>query len=145
LPLDQVAEVLGIPAGTAHSRLHHAMRGLRAALDADARPPTREVAPMSTDRDTTRIVRSWLRTDEHESADDVLDAVLAMLDATPQRRAWWPARRIADMNTFSKLAAAAAAVAVAVVASIMVLGGGSGPGPAIGLEIEAIVDSIQFE
>ena len=44
LPLDRVAEVLGIPVGTAHSRLHHAMRGLRAALDADARPPTREVA-----------------------------------------------------------------------------------------------------
>jgi DNA-directed RNA polymerase specialized sigma24 family protein len=44
LPLDRVAELLGIPVGTAHSRLHHAMRGLRAALDADARPPTREVA-----------------------------------------------------------------------------------------------------
>jgi RNA polymerase sigma-70 factor (ECF subfamily) len=39
LPLDRVADVLGIPVGTAHSRLHHAMRGLRAALDADARPP----------------------------------------------------------------------------------------------------------
>ncbi len=44
LPLDRVAELLGIPVGTAHSRLHHAMRGLRAALDADARPPTREAA-----------------------------------------------------------------------------------------------------
>jgi RNA polymerase sigma-70 factor (ECF subfamily) len=44
LPLDRVADVLGIPAGTARSRLHHAMRGLRAALDADARPTAREVA-----------------------------------------------------------------------------------------------------
>ena len=43
LPLDRVAGILGIPVGTAHSRLHHAMRGLRAALDADARPPV-EVA-----------------------------------------------------------------------------------------------------
>jgi RNA polymerase sigma-70 factor (ECF subfamily) len=42
MPLDRVAEALGIPAGTARSRLHHAMRGLRAALDADARPPARE-------------------------------------------------------------------------------------------------------
>jgi RNA polymerase sigma-70 factor (ECF subfamily) len=42
LPLDQVADVLGIPVGTAHSRYHHAMRGLRAALDADARVPVRE-------------------------------------------------------------------------------------------------------
>jgi RNA polymerase sigma-70 factor, ECF subfamily len=44
LPLDRVAEILGIPVGTAHSRLHHAMRGLRAALDADARTPVREVS-----------------------------------------------------------------------------------------------------
>ena len=44
MPLDRVADVLGIPAGTARSRLHHAMRGLRAALDADARPTAREVA-----------------------------------------------------------------------------------------------------
>jgi RNA polymerase sigma-70 factor (ECF subfamily) len=43
-PLDRVAETLGIPVGTARSRLHHAMRGLRAALDADARPSTRKVA-----------------------------------------------------------------------------------------------------
>jgi RNA polymerase sigma factor (sigma-70 family) len=38
LPLDQVAETLGIPVGTVASRLHYAVRGLRAALDADARP-----------------------------------------------------------------------------------------------------------
>jgi RNA polymerase sigma-70 factor (ECF subfamily) len=44
LPLDEVAETLGIPAGTVRSRLHHAMRGLRAALDADARPTTRKAA-----------------------------------------------------------------------------------------------------
>ena len=43
LPLDQVAEIVGIPTGTAHSRLHHAMRALRAALDADARLPVQEV------------------------------------------------------------------------------------------------------
>jgi RNA polymerase sigma-70 factor, ECF subfamily len=43
-PLERVADVLGIPAGTARSRLHHAMRGLRAAIDADARPPAEGVA-----------------------------------------------------------------------------------------------------
>jgi len=42
LPLDRVAEIVGIPNGTAHSRLHHAMRALRAALDADMRPTARE-------------------------------------------------------------------------------------------------------
>jgi RNA polymerase sigma-70 factor (ECF subfamily) len=43
-PLEQIAETLGVPIGTVRSRLHHAMRGLRAALDADARPVPREVA-----------------------------------------------------------------------------------------------------
>ena len=43
LSLDEVADVLGVPVGTVRSRLHHAMRGLRAALDADARPTAREV------------------------------------------------------------------------------------------------------
>ena len=44
LPLSEVAEALGVPEGTVRSRLHHAMRGLRAALDADARPTRREGA-----------------------------------------------------------------------------------------------------
>ena len=44
LPLEQVADALGIPLGTVHSRLHYAMRGLRAALDAEARPTPQEAA-----------------------------------------------------------------------------------------------------
>jgi RNA polymerase sigma factor (sigma-70 family) len=40
LPLTEVATTLGIPAGTARSRLHHATRQLRAAFEADARPAT---------------------------------------------------------------------------------------------------------
>jgi RNA polymerase sigma-70 factor, ECF subfamily len=42
LPLTEVAEVLGIPIGTVGSRLHYAMKGLHAALDAGARPVLRE-------------------------------------------------------------------------------------------------------
>jgi RNA polymerase sigma-70 factor, ECF subfamily len=42
LPLERIAEILGVPAGTVRSRLHHAMRGLRAAVDADARTAIRE-------------------------------------------------------------------------------------------------------
>ena len=33
----EIAETLGIPPGTARSRLHNAHRAMRAALDADAR------------------------------------------------------------------------------------------------------------
>lgn len=39
LPLAEVAERLGIPLGTAKSRLHHATAALRASIDADARTP----------------------------------------------------------------------------------------------------------
>jgi RNA polymerase sigma-70 factor (ECF subfamily) len=42
IPLDRVAQILEIPVGTVYSRLHHAMRAMRAALDADARPATAE-------------------------------------------------------------------------------------------------------
>ena len=41
-PLDEIARILEIPVGTAHSRLHHAMRALRSSLEADARPTARE-------------------------------------------------------------------------------------------------------
>ena len=39
-PLTEIAETLGIPVGTARSRLHYATRQLRAAIEADARPMT---------------------------------------------------------------------------------------------------------
>jgi RNA polymerase sigma-70 factor, ECF subfamily len=42
IPPDRVAQILDIPVGTVHSRLHHAMRAMRAALDADARPALSE-------------------------------------------------------------------------------------------------------
>jgi RNA polymerase sigma-70 factor (ECF subfamily) len=44
LPAESIAETLGIPIGTVRSRLHHAMRALRAAIEADARPVVREAA-----------------------------------------------------------------------------------------------------
>ena len=37
LPVPEIAETLGIPVGTAKSRLHYAIEALRAALEADAR------------------------------------------------------------------------------------------------------------
>ena len=40
LSLDETADVLGVPPGTARSRINRAMGALRAALDADARSDT---------------------------------------------------------------------------------------------------------
>lgn len=40
LTMPEVADRLGVPLGTAKSRLHYASAALRAALDADARGPT---------------------------------------------------------------------------------------------------------
>jgi RNA polymerase sigma-70 factor, ECF subfamily len=39
IPLIEIAVTLGIPAGTARSRLHNATRRLRTALEADALDP----------------------------------------------------------------------------------------------------------
>ena len=44
LSLDETATTLGIPAGTAKSRLHYAIEAMRVALEADARPPVGEVS-----------------------------------------------------------------------------------------------------
>jgi hypothetical protein len=76
---------------------------------------------MDTEPNLTRIVRAWLRADEHVSADRVLDDVLAVLDANTQRHARWPARRFPDMNTFSRLAIAAAVIVVVAFVGINLL------------------------
>ena len=44
MTVDEVAQTLGVPAGTVRSRLHYAMRALREAVDAGAQPALREVA-----------------------------------------------------------------------------------------------------
>jgi RNA polymerase sigma-70 factor (ECF subfamily) len=44
IPLERVAQILEIPIGTVYSRLHHAMRAMRAAIDADARPARAEAS-----------------------------------------------------------------------------------------------------
>jgi hypothetical protein len=87
---------------------------------------------MSTDRDVTRTVRSWLNEDGHENADRVLDSVRDQLDTTPQRRAGWPARRFPLMNNALRIAVvAAAAVVVAFIGIRFLLPGDNlgGPGP----------------
>jgi hypothetical protein len=89
---------------------------------------------MHSDRDTTRIVRSWLEEGVSTLPDRVLDAVLDQVPATRQRRSWWPAWRFADMNTYAKLAMAAAAVVVVALVGYNMLptsGGNVGVAPPV--------------
>ena len=44
LSIEELALALGIPVGTAKSRLHYATEAMRLALEADARPPSQEVS-----------------------------------------------------------------------------------------------------
>ena len=84
---------------------------------------------MTTERDPrTRIVLSWLREDAHENAERVLLRALDEVDATPQRRSWWPAWRSNSMNTYAKLIAAAAAVLLVAVVGYQFLPGNGGVG-----------------
>ena len=83
---------------------------------------------MRTDRDTTRIVRSWLEDGRTALPDRVLDAVLDQLPATQQRRSPWPARRFAEMNRYAKLVSAIAAVVVVVIVGYNLLPGRGGTG-----------------
>jgi len=77
---------------------------------------------MSTDRDVTRIVRSWLHEDAYEDADRILNLVLDEIDTTPQRRASWLARRTPTMNNYARLGLVAAAALAVVIIGIGLLG-----------------------
>lgn len=83
---------------------------------------------MSTERETTRVVRSWLEEGVTALPDRVLDAVLDQLPATPQRRPWWRAWRSPYMNNPVRIAIAAAAVLVVALVGYEFLPSNTGSG-----------------
>lgn len=77
---------------------------------------------MSTDRETTRIVRSWLLEGVTSLPDRVLDDVLDQLPEAHQRRArWWPAKWPLHINKAVAWSVVAAAVAFIALLGISVL------------------------
>jgi hypothetical protein len=86
---------------------------------------------MSSDRQTTRIVRSWLEEGVNVLPDRVLDDVLDRLPTTPQRRHSWQAWRNPLVSNTLKYALAGAAVLVLAVVAIGIYFGQSGGGPGV--------------
>jgi hypothetical protein len=86
---------------------------------------------VSTDRDVTRIVRSWMDEGVTQLPDRVLDLVLDQLPATPQRHASWLARRTPTMNNYARLGLVAAAVLAVVIVGIGLFGRSPEVGPTI--------------
>ena len=89
---------------------------------------------MSTERDVTRIVRSWLEEGATALPDRVLDKVLDRLPATHQRRPLWSVRKVGEMNTPLRIALAAAAVLVVALIGLNVMprqGVIGGPSPTV--------------
>ena len=76
---------------------------------------------MTVDGDITPTIRSWLREDQHESAARVLDDVLARLDTTSQRRAWWPALGLPQGRPIARWAIPVATVLIVAVVAVDLL------------------------
>ena len=85
---------------------------------------------MSTRPDHDRSISAWLVAEAADRAPErLLETSRGRIRATRQRRAWWPAWRILDMNTYAKLAIGVAAVAVVAVVGInLLVGTGGGVG-----------------
>jgi len=81
-----------------------------------------------TEYDFDRTARLWLDDGPSQMPDRALDAALATIGRTRQRRAFWPASRFPFMTPTLRVAASAAAV-IALVVGVVAIGlGPSGPG-----------------
>ncbi len=130
MTVEEAATTIGIPVGTAKSRLHYATDALRAALEADARSDADSKGPgMTTRPDPDRLIAAWLQGEAPDRAPErLLTASRDRIRTTSQRRAVWPTRRFAAMSTLTKFAMTAATVAVVAIVGISLM---SGPGAGV--------------
>jgi hypothetical protein len=76
---------------------------------------------MTSDRETLRVIESWMEDGRTRLPDHVLEAVLDQLPTSPQRRPAWPTR-ITSRSAFGRWSIAAAAVLIVSIAGFNVLG-----------------------
>ena len=89
---------------------------------------------MRTEPDVTRAVRSWLEDGADRLPERVLDSVLDAVPSTPQRRPWWPPRRLFEMTSKLQITAVAVAIVAVVLVGWRLLpapGGVGGPEPTL--------------
>ena len=128
----EIAEVIGIPPGTARSRLHYAHRAMRAALEADSRLGA--VAGFERDDPTPRdrarpgpVVRGRAST---QLSDRALTDALSEIDHTRQLGAHVVPWRYSEMPTPVRLLLVAALLmAVSAGAALLISAGGLIPTP----------------
>jgi hypothetical protein len=82
----------------------------------------------TTDTDLDKVVRSWVRAPESASTDRILDAVLAEVDATPQRRRSWHAPWLAFGGSPLPIGLSVVAVLMVALVALTLQAGGQFPG-----------------
>ena len=130
LSVPDVADALGVPVGTAKSRIHYAVEALRAALAADERAPIATdtgAHTMINDRSAEERIRSWMiATAPRHLPDRVLtdthDRTRRMAQAS-SARTWWS--RMTRPLPIVFAAGALAVVVVLVNVRLGSLGGGA--------------------
>ena len=91
LTIEETADAMGVPVGTAKSRLHRATSAMRAVLEADARDLSARgrTGGMTATHDVDRLLATWFAADAAETAPAGLVEAIARSrdDAAPARLA----------------------------------------------------------
>jgi RNA polymerase sigma-70 factor, ECF subfamily len=125
LPMPEVAQALGIPLGTAKSRLNRSLALLRAAIDADARlrpEPGERRSGMTSNDDFVRSLELWLDDQARPAAPGYLGEVIDGVSRTNQQPAWSSLERWLpiDLTSVGRRAQLRRAAWVGVVVALLV-------------------------